>query len=154
MKTSPERRGAVAERIENLIAAYGEGDGRPSRAQWQALSALPEETPVTLLNFFKFRAEARYGGRSGEAPCSGAEAFSRYAAVSAPALERAGGRFTLLAPFGGSFIGGVEDWDFIAAGSYPGRNAVLALFEDEDYRRCYVHRLAACERQKVLFCPA
>src|SRR5690606_1578033 len=139
---------------EKLIAAYGEGDGRRSRAQWQALSALPEETPVPLLNFFRFRAGARYGGRSGEAPRSGAGAFPRSAAPRAPALEPAGGRFTLRAPFGGSSIGGVEDWDFIAAGSYPGRNAVLALFEDEDYRRCYVHRLAACERQKVLFCPA
>lgn len=154
MNTSPERRGAVEARIESLIAAYGEGDGLPSRPQWEALCALPEEVPVTLLNFFKFRNEARYGDTSGETPCTGAEAFSRYAAVSAPALERAGGRFTLLAPFGGSFIGAAEDWDFVAAGSYPGRHAVLALFEDEDYRRCYVHRLAACERQKVLFCPA
>jgi len=154
MNTSTERHGAAKERIENLIAAYGEGGGLPSRAQWQALSALPEGTPVTLLNFFKFRAEARYGGRSGEAPCTGPEAFSRYAAVSAPALERAGGHFRFLAPFGGSFIGETEDWDFLAAGSYPDRSAVFALFEDEDYRRCYVHRLAACERQKVLFCAA
>lgn len=154
MKTSAERRDRMEERVEKLIAAYGEGEGRPSRAQWQALAALPEEAPVTLLNFFKFRAEARYGTGRGEAPCTGAEAFSRYAAVSAPALERAGGHFKFLAPFGGSFIGANEDWDFIAAGSYPDRNAVFALFEDEDYRRCYSHRLAACERQKVLFCPA
>lgn len=65
MKTSAERRDRMEERVEKLIAAYGEGEGLPSRAQWQALAGLPEEAPVTLLNFFKFRAEARYGTGSG-----------------------------------------------------------------------------------------
>ncbi|MEQ8379674.1 DUF1330 domain-containing protein [Parvibaculum sp.] len=154
MSTSPERQGTLDLRIENLIAAYGEGGGVPARAQWQALLKVPEDAPVTVLNFFKFRAEAQYDPKSGETPCSGQEAFSRYAAVSAPALEKVGGRFLLLAPFGGSFIGDQEDWDFVVAGTYPNRNAVLALFEDQDYRHCYIHRLAACERQRVLFCPA
>jgi len=53
-----------------------------------------------------------------------------------------------------AFVGEDEDWDFVAAGSYPSRNAVLALFEDQDYRKAYVHRVAACERQKALLCLA
>src|SRR5690606_17763325 len=60
MKANPENDNAndnakESLRIDRLIAAYGEGEGAPGRAQWQALLALPEASPVTLLNFFKLR---------------------------------------------------------------------------------------------------
>ena len=144
----------VQDRVAAMISVYGENGAVPARSQWEALMSLPADAPVTLLNFFKLRREAHYAGGSGASPCSGQEAFSRYAAVSAPGLEKVGGRFLLLAPFGMAFVGEDEDWNFVAAGSYPNRNAVLALFEDQDYRKAYVHRVAACERQKVLLCLA
>ncbi|MCF8469597.1 MAG: DUF1330 domain-containing protein [Parvibaculum sp.] len=151
MKASPQSRSS---RLDALIAAYGEGGAAPAREQWQALLAVPEGTPVTLLNFFKLREVAHYPKGSAATACSGQEAFSRYSAVSMPGLEKAGGRFVLLAPFGASFIGETEDWDFVAAGSYPDAASVLALFEDRDYREAYAHRAAACERQKTVLCLA
>lgn len=142
------------ERIATLISAYGESGSSPLRSQWEALMSLPADSPVTLLNFFKLRTKARYAGTDSADSCSGQDAFSRYAAVSAPGLERVGGRFLLLAPFGSTFAGESEDWDFVAIGSYPNRDAVIALFEDDAYREAYAHRVAACERQKVHLCPA
>jgi uncharacterized protein (DUF1330 family) len=143
------------DRVAALVAAYGDGaDGAAPRAtQWQALLARTA-APVTLVNFFKLRTQANYPAGSRAEPCSGQEAFGRYAAVSAPGLEKVGGRFLLLAPFEMAFVGEAEDWDFVAVGAYPGRDAVLALFEDADYRQAYIHRVAACERQKVLLCAA
>lgn len=142
-------------RVEGLLEAYrGARGAAPSRAQWRSLLTLPADQPVTLLNFFKFRSHARYPADAETTGLSGQDAFGRYAAVSAPALEAVGGRFVLLAPFGGSLVGEDEDWDLIAAGSYPGPDAVFALFEGEAYRDAYRHRVAACERQKVLVCKA
>ncbi|MEX0838775.1 MAG: DUF1330 domain-containing protein [Parvibaculum sp.] len=144
------------ERIAAFVAAYGDGaDGAaPRAAQWQALLARAAAAPVTLVNFFKLRTQANYPAGSRAEVCSGQEAFGRYAAVSAPGIEKVGGRFLLLAPFETAFVGDAEDWDFVAVGAYPGKDAVLALFEDADYRQAYIHRVAACERQKVLLCAA
>ncbi|PKQ06631.1 MAG: DUF1330 domain-containing protein [Alphaproteobacteria bacterium HGW-Alphaproteobacteria-11] len=144
------------EQVAALVAAYGDGaDGAaPRAAQWQALLARPPAAPVTFVNFFKLRAAAKYPAQSGIQACSGQEAFGRYAAVSAPGLEKVGGRFLLLAPFEAALVGEVEDWDFVAVGAYPDKSAVLALFEDADYRQAWIHRVAACERQKVLLCAA
>ena len=143
-------------RLTQLARAYGDSSNghAPSSDQWQALFARPADMPVTLINFFKLRGQAQYPANSDATACAGQEAFSRYAAVSAPALETVGGKFVLLAPFEASLIGGAEDWDFVAIGSYPNTTAVLALFEMPTYQAAFTHRFAACERQKTLICAA
>ncbi|MDO8289382.1 MAG: DUF1330 domain-containing protein [Parvibaculum sp.] len=143
-------------RLTRLIDVFGKGDNTsgPTPAQWTSLASRPAEAPVTLINFFKLRGEALYAKGTVATPCTGQEAFSRYAAVSAPGLDKVGGKFILLAPFGASLIGAVEDWDFVAIGSYPNLAAVFALFEMPDYQIAFAHRVAACERQKTLICNA
>lgn len=74
----------------------------------------------------------------------------RYAAVSGPTLEKVGGRFLLSGPFETTLIGDDEDWDLVAIGSYPSREALLALFDDGAYRDAWGHRVAAVERQRVV----
>lgn len=143
-------------RIENLALLYGDGaDGAcPTPAQWRALIDKAPDGGVTLINFFKMREEAVYpaGSETATDPGTGDEAFQRYAAVSGGVLEKVGGHFMLVAPCKGSLVGEDESWDLIAIGTYPDVDSVLALFEDEDYRRVYGHRTAACARQKVFFC--
>ncbi len=142
----------VNELAKDLTASYGDGrDGAgPTAEQWKRVLALPADQPITMVNFFKVRAEATYA--DGEAGVSGEEAFRRYSSVSIPAMERNGGRFLYVGPFGGAFVGGEEDWDLVAVGQYPDRAAFIAMQKDEAYRDCYYHRTAACERQKVVFC--
>ena len=143
-------------RLARLVAAFGKGEGAsaPTQAQWASLAARAADAPVTLVNFFKLREQALYAKGDSATPCSGQEAFGRYAAVSAPGLEKVGGKFTLLAPFGASLIGDAEDWDFVAVGSYPDLAAVFALFEMAEYQAAIAHRVAACARQKTLICNA
>jgi uncharacterized protein (DUF1330 family) len=116
---------------------------------------------VTLVNFFKLRAKAQYedadGRTTGQPETatldraeSGGEAMMRYASVSGPALEKVGGRFLLMAPFEASLMGAEESWDLVVIGSYPSREAAVALFEDEAYAQAYAHRRAAVERQRVM----
>lgn len=142
----------IKERLDRLTGWYGDGaDGSaPTRNQWQALLERPAAAPITIVNFFKLRDRAAYG--KGAETVSGREAFDRYAAVSGPALEKAGGRFLVLASFEATFMGADEDWDLVVVGSYPDSEALLALHEDPDYRAVYLHRTAALERQKVFAC--
>lgn len=139
-------------RVKRLIKNYGRGaDGSsPTSKQWQALLSLPATEPVSLINFFKMRERARYPRGSAATPCSGEEAFQRYASVSGGALEQVGGQFLLVSPFKGGFVGQSEDWDLVAIGTYPNPDKVLSLFENADYQQAYVHRTAACARQAVV----
>lgn len=127
---------------------------RPTESQWARALDGPMDRPVTLINLFKFRDVADYpASTSGDdTPISGQEAFGRYAAVSMPVMERIGGKFLLVGPAEGTFLGEDEDWDLIAIGSYPDRHALLNLYSDADYRAAFKHRTAACARQKVVMC--
>ena len=148
MNVNPE----VELQVEQLCAWYGDGqDGTcPTAAQWRAVLGRPA-APVTLINFFKLRAFAAYADHGEEvaAGITGAQAFDRYAAVSVPTMQRVGGRFLLVGPYEGMFLGQPEDWDLVAIGSYPGIAALLALYADPGYRAAFRHRTAACDRQKV-----
>ena len=141
-------------RMDALIAAYGDGgDGSsPTAKQWAALLGRDPGSPVTLVNSFKLRDRAAYG--RGAADTSGQAAFDRYAAVSVPSMEAAGGKFLLVAPAAGAFCGPEEGWDLVAIGSYPDLHALLRLFEDPSYQACFHHRTAACAKQKVVVCDA
>ncbi len=140
-------------RIKAILKAYDAGAevGVPSGDMWSRIEQLSPDQPVTLVNFFKMRDRAVYPAEYSrdETDVDGSTAFNRYAAVSMPALEKVGGRFLIVAPFGGSFIGEYEDWDLVAIGTYPEASAVLALFEMPDYQQAYVHRIAACASQRV-----
>jgi uncharacterized protein (DUF1330 family) len=142
--------------LDRLIGWYGDGaeGNAPTRSQWRALLQRPQDQPVSLINFFKMRAEAVYPTDSPHNAATGEQAFQRYAEVSVPTVEKVGGRFLLLAPFEFGFMGPEEDWDLVAIGSYPNATVLLALLEDADYRAAYPHRSAALERQKVLACAA
>ena len=96
-------------RVKRLIKDYGKGtDGSsPTLKQWHMLLALPASEPVSLINLFKMRERAKYPRGSSAAPCSGEEAFQRYASVSGGALEQVGGQFLLVSPFKGGFVGAV-----------------------------------------------
>lgn len=134
-----------------LIEHYGDGsDGTaPTPAQWRRILGRDPALPFALVNFFKFKAEAAYGA-SDEPARSGDEAFQRYAEVSLPAMQAAGGAFLAVAPYAGAFVGAEQDWDLVAIGKYPNLRAFMALHENPDYIRAYRHRKAALARQSVL----
>jgi len=145
----------ITHRVNDILASWGsDANGLPTERAWQALAHCASDQPVTLVNFFKMREHAAYpkSYAGGDTEITGNEAFQRYANVSMPSLEKVGGRFLLVAPFGETFIGAEEDWDLVAIGSYPNPSTLLALFELEEYREAYLHRMAACADQKVSLC--
>ncbi|HWJ67418.1 MAG TPA: DUF1330 domain-containing protein [Nocardioides sp.] len=138
----------IVARVARLGLDYA-GIGGPSADQWSRLLAVPTDRPVSLVNLFAFRELAAYDDPTA-APTTGRDAFDAYAAVSAPALDRVGGRFVHIGSHHGSLVGDEEAWDLVVVGEYPSVDALVALHEDPDYRAAYVHRVAACARQRVL----
>jgi uncharacterized protein (DUF1330 family) len=132
--------------VEDFEQNYGDGsDGTaPTADQWRRILERDPSQPLTLINFFKFRADV---------PDS-QDSFSRYAEVSMPTMQRVGGSFLLVSPAAGSMIGPEEDWDLVAIGSYPNLDAFLGLYQDAAYRAAFAHRTAACAHQKVLVAAA
>lgn len=135
-------------RVERLRQQYA-SIGGPAAAQWDHLLSVPAGRPVSLVNLFAFREVAEYADPD-VAPTTGRDAFDAYAAVSGPALDRVGGRFVHFGTHRGNLVGEEESWDLLVVGEYPDVAAVLALHEDPAYQAAYVHRVAACERQRVL----
>lgn len=137
----------VNQTLDALVKAYGNGDSAPTRAQWEGVLGRDPDKPFALINFFKFREVAEYDDTT--PAISGQEAFQRYAAVSMPAMQAAGGSFLLVGPHHGSLIGPDPEWDMVAIGRYPNVQAFCALYEDTGYQAAFAHRTAAVERQSV-----
>lgn len=142
--------------VDQLCAWYGDGqDGSaPSADQWRQILERPANESITLINFFKYRQIAEYPQDSAQSrdQISGQDAFKLYSSVSIPTMERVGGKFLLVGPFEGMFLGEAEDWDLIAIGTYPNIESFVGLYTDPDYRVASQHRIAACKRQKVIVC--
>ncbi|GAB3252483.1 DUF1330 domain-containing protein [Nocardioides dilutus] len=142
------RQQVLAARVHRLGRLYAEIGG-PTQDQWGHMLSIPSDRPVTLVNLFAFRGIADYGSVT-DLAVTGREAFDSYAAVSAPALDRVGGRFVHFGSHQGNLVGDDETWDLVVVGEYPSLDALLALHEDPAYLDAYRHRVAACARQRVL----
>lgn len=141
----------VNEILTSLINSYGDGtDGNaPTPAQWQRILEREPESSFSLVNFFKFNDRADYASQD-EPDASGSEAFQRYADVSVPAMQNAGGEFLAVAPFAGSLLGKDQDWDLIAIGKYPNLEAFVSLYTNPEYIKAFKHRTASVSSQAVI----
>lgn len=147
----------VNDLAKELFQLYGEGseNDTPRQEQWENILKLDPEKPFSLVNFFKFRDIAKYHEKNEvEENVSGEDAFSQYAQISIPTMERVGGSFLMVSPCKGNLLGEDEEWDLIAIGNYPNQEAFLGLFRDEKYLQNFYHRTAACEKQKVFIAAA
>jgi uncharacterized protein (DUF1330 family) len=140
---------SLADRVDLLRQSYVDIGG-PTPDQWSRLLSIPADSPVSLVNLFSFREIAEYDGDAREHAVQGREAFDRYAAVSAPALDAVGGRFVHFGSHHGNLVGDEESWDLVVVGEYPNVEALVALHENPAYRDAYRHRIAACAAQRVL----
>ncbi len=141
----------VNDTVHSLVEAYGDGiDGHaPTPAQWRRILSRESHKPFSLVNFFKFNETADYRGE--DVPeVSGRDAFQRYADVSVPSMDKAGGAFLAVGPFAGSLFGQDQDWDLIAIGKYPNLDAFMSLYSNPEYIQAFRHRTAAVAKQVVV----
>jgi len=98
-----------------------------------------------MINLLKFREQSADGNGTG------AEAYARYAELAGPFVERHGGRLVFLGQANEHLIGDTDyDWDMVLLVSWPKRQNLLDLGEDDDYEKIAHHRTNALERTMLI----
>ena len=110
--------------------------------------------PVVMLNLLRFREQADYSRSpqlAPDTPISGAEAYRRYAAHTAPFLQQAGGEVVFSGAGGAPLIGPQDErWDLVLMVRYPDAQTFLGFTADDGYLAGVGHRTAALEDSRLL----
>jgi hypothetical protein len=118
----------------------------PSAETIAATRAHPDQhTPVTMINWLKFRERADYA--HGEAPTSGREAYLAYGKVAMLATHSLGAKLLHAARYRMILIGNGGEpapglWDEFALMQYPGRATFARMAQLKRYRAALHHRAA------------
>lgn len=127
------------------------GSIHPDPERLRALVEGEDAEPVVMINLLRFREEAEYPPDRGFEPCSGAEAYARYAAEAGPHLERAGARVIWRGAVEGLPIGPPDEvWHEVLLVEYPSRRAFLSMVSAPEYRAITVHRTAALADSRLI----
>ena len=125
----------------------------PDRAQFEAFKALDRDHPIEMLNLVRFRAKADYPAAHdlAGAGLSGAEAYRRYGAETAPIIARLGAAIIWRGKFQTTLIGPQgEAWDEMFIARYPSAHAFLEMVTDPAYRAAVIHRQAAVADSRLI----
>ena len=127
----------------------------PERGQFETFKTLERDQPIEMLNLVRFKSFADYPSdhEMFDSDISGAEAYAKYGAETAPILARIGASITWRGVFQGTLIGpGDEIWDEIFVARYPSAHAFLEMVTDPVYKLAVVHRQAAVETSRLIRC--
>lgn len=124
----------------------------PDREQLsRVLKQVPQDTPIVMVNLLRFRDEAVYPDGHGAEPCSGAEAYHRYAQVAVKKIQEVGGKPLWAGSVQGSLIAPPdEEWDEVVLVQYPSIGAFMDMIREEEYQAAAVHRTAALENARLI----
>ena len=127
----------------------------PTREQIEALAAGDMQAPITMINLLRFAERAEYPEGFDAEPCSGEEAYARYAEGALAAVGRVGGRPIWGADARQVVIGpDAERWYQAFLVDYPSRASFLEMVADPDYQAIVPHRSAALEDSRLILCDA
>ena len=119
----------------------------PTRAQFGVFAALPQDTPIAMLNLVRLRITAVVEG----VEHTGLEAYTQYSERSAPVLERVGGHVEWSGGFEAVLIGPEDErWDLVFIARYPSAAAFIEMLRDPQYGQAVVWRTAAVETSRLI----
>jgi len=111
-----------------------------------ALSALPDDEPVVMLNLMRFRETSLDGNGSGW------DAYLRYSKLTIGLIKAQGGTI-IWAGDAEAVALGVPDkhrWDYVALVRYPSRAAFLAMMHSPEYAVANVERENGCADHAIV----
>ncbi len=115
------------------------------------LGSLEVGAPLVMINLLKYRDQADYPAGFDAAPCTGREAYQRYAAVALGKVTQVGGKPLWMGSVTGSLIApDGEEWDEALLVQYPSRQAFLQMVAMPDYQAVAVHRTAALADSRLI----
>ena len=113
----------------------------------QALRALPDAGPVTMLNLMRFRERSLDGNGSGW------DAYLRYSALTVPMIKARGGTLLWTGDAKAVALGAEagHQWDYLALVFYPTVAAFIDMMTSADYeQRCDPHRTNGCAEHVII----
>ncbi len=122
-----------------------------------ALPAIPEDTPIVMLNLLRYREQANYGDLREFGSRSGREAyFQGYVPAFGAIAARSENTKSVRPIFLGAVLAGLvgpadERWDDVALVEYPNIAAFRSVVESPEYARdAAPHRKAALENWRLI----
>ena len=111
-----------------------------------ALTALPDETPVTMLNLMRFRERSLDGNGSGW------DAYLRYSKLTIKLIKAQGGTIIWTGDAEAVALGVPERhrWDYVALVRYPSRAAFLAMMNSPEYAAANIERENGCADHAIV----
>ena len=111
-----------------------------------ALTALPDDGPVTMLNLMRFRE------RSLDGKGTGWDAYLRYSALTIKLIKAQGGTIIWTGNAEAVALGEPDRhrWDYIALVRYPSRAAFIAMMNSPQYASANVERENGCADHAIV----
>lgn len=124
----------------------------PSPERFQSFTSGPEPPePLVMINLLRYRETADYPADYPAEPCTGREAYQRYAAVAVQQVAAVGGRVLWAGNVTASLIApDAEEWDDAVLVEYPSRGAFLKMLSDPGYQAAVPHRGAALSDSRLI----
>ena len=125
----------------------------PTREQFRAFQALPQNEAIHMLNLVRLRDLAAYreGHPDHGKGVTGLEAYRKYGHSTAPIFKRLGGRHVWVGRPEALVIGpGDEYWDIAFIAEYPSAAAFVSMVRDPEYREFVKHRQAAVADSRLI----
>ena len=129
---------------------------KPTEDQIAALSSFEDGTqPLVMINLLRFREKAVYPEGASHAPCSGREAYQRYAAGVMPILAAVGAEVRYFAAVVQTVIGPEDEhWDETILVEYPSLDVFRTMLSSPEYVEVMVHRQAALADSRLIMTRA
>jgi len=106
---------------------------------------------IVMINLLRYRERAEYPAGFAAEPCSGREAYQRYAAVAVGKVAAAGGKIVWMAQAKQAVIAPEgETWHDAVLVEYPSRAAFLQMISDPEYEAAAPHRTAALADSRLI----
>ena len=112
----------------------------------EALRALPDDTPVVMLNLMLFRERSLDGNGSGW------DAYLRYSRLSIRLIKAQGGTIIWTGDAEAVALGVPQRhrWDYVALVRYPSRAAFLSMMQSPEYAEANVERQNGCADHAIV----
>jgi len=117
----------------------------------QFLAEKSDDSAIVMINLLRYRDRAQYPPGAAARPCSGRDAYRRYAAAVTPMIAELGAKVLWSGSVQRTLIGPEDEaWDDAILVEYPSRKAFFTMISQASYLEAAEHRTAALADSRLI----